>query len=438
MVPACQLCTLLLTEILIVVVLTLVNGALAMSELAVVSSRPARLKVLADQGNKGAAVAIRLAEDPGKFLSSVQIGITLVGILSGAFSGATLGLRLTGWLAQMGVAQNVADIVGVGVVVVLITYISLILGELVPKQVALRNPEGVASRVAPPMALLAKVGTPIVWLLDVSGKLVLRLLGQSGQSEEVVTEEEVRTIIAEATTAGVLETEEHSMISGVMRLADRSARGIMTPRPDVVTIDIRDAYEISLQTILSTNHTKVLVADGDEDSIMGVISLSDLLPAMAAGQQPDLRKLVRSMPVVMEHADAFDVVEAIRNSPAQMALVVDEYGHFEGIVTYGDILEVITGVYNEEPGDEPAIAQREDGSWLVAGWMPVDDFSERFKLNIPKDARYETLAGYILSILNHLPKLGESFERDGWRFEVIDLDGHRIDKVLVTAVASAT
>lgn len=423
----------MLTEIIIVVVLVLVNGALAMSELAIVSSRPARLRVLADQGNKGAAQAIRLAENPGRFLSTVQIGITLVGILSGAFSGATLGLRLSEWLRDVGLASNVADVLGVGLVVVVITYGSLILGELVPKQIALRNPEGVSARVAPPMTLLALVGTPIVWFLDVSGKFVLRLLGQGGQAEESVTEEEVRTIIAEATTAGIFETEEHSMISGVMRLADRSARGLMTPRPDVETLDVEDSYEENLAIILATSHSKLLVQEGDADSILGVLALSDLLPALASGQQPDLRKLVKPVPVVMEHADALDVVEEIRKSSAQMALVVDEYGHFEGIITFGDVLEVITGVYNEEPGDEPALVQRADGSWLVAGWMPVDDLAERFKIPVPKDARYETLAGYVLYNLNHLPAVGEYFERDGWRFEVIDLDGHRIDKVLVAS-----
>lgn len=422
----------LLTEIIIVVVLILVNGALAMSELAVVSARPARLKVLAEQGNTGAAAAIKLAENPGRFLSSVQIGITLVGILSGAFSGATLGLRLSEWLRAVGVPYNIADVGGVGVVVVLITYGSLILGELVPKQIALRNPEAMASRVAQPMTVLALVGTPIVWLLDVSGKLVLRLLGQSGQSEESVTEEEVRTIIAEATSAGVFETEEHSMISGVMRLADRSARGLMTPRLDVVVVDVEDSYEENLQTILATSHSKVLVQEGDADSILGVLSLADLLPALAAGQQPDLRKLTKPAPVVMEHADALDVVEAIRGSAAQMALVVDEYGHFEGIITYGDVLEVITGVYHAEPGDEPALVQRQDGSWLVAGWMPVDEFSDALKVAIPRDAKFETVAGYVLSIINRLPKVGETFEHNGWKFEVVDIDGRRIDKVLMT------
>ena len=421
----------MLTEIIIVVVLILVNGALAMSELAVVSARSARLKVLVEQGNKGAAVALRLAEEPGKFLSSVQIGITLVGILSGAFSGATLGSRLSQWLATVGVPANIADVGGVGLVVVVITYASLILGELVPKQIALRNPEAMASRVAQPTALLALVGTPIVWLLDISGQLVLRLLGQSGEAEESVTEEEVRTIIAEATTAGVLETEEHSMISGVMRLADRSARGLMTPRPDVAVIDLDDAYAENLAVILAARHSRILVQEGDADAILGVIVVAELLPSLAKGEEADLRKLIRSVPVVMEHAEALDVIEAIRHSTVKMALVVDEYGHFEGIVTFGDVLEVITGIYNEEPGDEPAVVERDDGSWLIAGWMPVDDFSERFKVPVPRDARYETLAGFVLSNMNHLPGVGESFQIEGWRFEVVDLDGHRIDKILL-------
>ncbi|KKC39921.1 DNA-binding protein [Devosia epidermidihirudinis] len=420
---------------MIVVVLTIVNGLLAMSELAVVSARPARLRNMADQGNTGAAVALRLAEDPGKFLSSVQIGITLVGILSGAFSGATLGLRLTEWLRELGVAGSVADVLGVGIVVVLITYISLILGELVPKQIALRDAESVASRVAPAMKLLAAIGSPIVWLLDVSGKFVLRLLGQSGETEEKVTEEEVKTIIAEATTAGVFESDEHSMISGVMRLADRSARGLMTPRLDVDVVDLSDDSSEIRKVILGTHRSRLLVQDGDSDSIIGVVAIKDIIGVFANGQPLDLRKFVQQVPVVMDHADALDVVRAIRNSTVHMALVVDEYGHFEGIVTSGDILEVITGVFQEETGDDPALVKREDGSYLVAGWMPVDEFSERLKLHIPKDAKFETVAGYVLSIINRLPAVGETFEHDGWKFEVVDLDGRRIDKVLMTKLA---
>ncbi len=422
----------LFAEILIVVVLTIVNGLLAMSELAVVSARPARLRAMADQGNKGAATAIRLAEDPGKFLSSVQIGITLVGILSGAFSGATLGLRLTVWLESVGVASSVADVLGVGVVVVLITYISLIIGELVPKQIALRDAEGVAARVAPSMKLLAAVGSPIVWILDISGKLVLRLLGQGGESEEKVTEEEVKTIIAEATTAGVIESDEHSMISGVMRLADRSARGLMTPRLDVDVVDLSDDTDEMRRTILDTHRSRLLVQDGDADSIIGVVAIKDIIGVFANGLPLDIRKFVQPVPVVMDHADALDVVRAIRNSTVHMALVVDEYGHFEGIVTSGDILEVITGVFQEETGDDPALVKREDGSYLVAGWMPVDEFGDRLKIAIPRDAKYETVAGYVLSIINRLPAVGETFEHNGWKFEVMDLDGRRIDKVLMT------
>ncbi|MDB5613298.1 MAG: HlyC/CorC family transporter [Devosia sp.] len=422
----------LYVEILIVVVLTIVNGLLAMSELAVVSARPARLRIMAEQGNHGAATAIKLAEDPGKFLSSVQIGITLVGILSGAFSGATLGLRLTTWLESVGVSDNIADVLGVGVVVVLITYISLILGELVPKQIALRDAEGVASRVAPAMRIVAIVGSPIVWVLDVSGKLVLRLLGQAGESEEKVTEEEVKTIIEEATTAGVFERDEHSMISGVMRLADRSARGLMTPRLDVDVVDLSDDGDEIRRTILSTHRSRLLVQDGDADSIIGVVAIKDIISVFANGQPLDVRKFVQPVPVVMEHADALDVVRAIRNSTVHMALVVDEYGHFEGIVTSGDILEVITGVFQEETGDDPALVKREDGSYLVAGWMPVDEFGDKLKIAIPRDAKYETVAGYVLSIINRLPNVGETFEHNGWKFEVVDLDGRRIDKVLMT------
>lgn len=424
--------TTLYIEILIVVVLTIVNGLLAMSELAVVSARPARLRSMSEQGNRGAATALELANDPGKFLSSVQIGITLVGILSGAFSGATLGSRLSDALLGMGLNAGAANILGVGSVVVIITYMSLILGELVPKQIALRDAEMVAARVAGPMKMLATIGSPIVWILDVSGKFVLRLLGQGGESEEKVTEEEVKTIIAEATTAGVIESDEHSMISGVMRLADRSARGLMTPRLDVEVIDLSDDNDELRRTILNTHRSRLLAQDGDADSIIGVIAVKDIISVFANGQPLDLRKYVRQVPVVMDHADALDVVRAIRNSTVHMALVVDEYGHFEGIVTSGDILEVITGVFQEETGDDPPLVEREDGSWLVAGWMPVDEFSDRLKVAIPRDAKYETVAGYVLSIINHLPVVGETFEHNGWKFEVLDLDGRRIDKILMS------
>ena len=424
----------MLTEILIVVALTIVNGLLAMSELAVVSSRTARLKVLSDQGNKGAATAMRLAEDPGRFLSTVQIGITLVGVLSGAFSGATLGTRLSEWLGTHGFSASVSDTLGVGLVVVAITYLSLILGELVPKQIALRDPERVAARVAPAMWLLSKIGAPIVFLLDVSGKAVLRLLGQKGESEEKVTEEEVRTIIAEAETAGVLERDEREMIAGVMRLADRSARALMTPRREVEVIDLEDSAEEIRQQLRATRRSRLPVQDGEADAIIGVIVVKDLIEFLQAGDTQDLRALVQETPIVMDTADSLHVLREIRSSRVHMALVFDEYGHFEGIITPGDVLEAIIGAFQEEEEDEPAIVTRADGSYLVAGWMQVDEFSHELGIPIPRDADFQTVAGFILAELNHLPNVGESFDKGHWRFEVVDLDGRRIDKILVTRI----
>ncbi len=425
----------MLVELLIVIVLILVNGLLAMSELAVVSSRPARLKVLAAGGNRGAAVALKLAEDPGKFLSSAQVGISLIGILSGAFSGATLGERLTAWLLEQGVSSSVADALGVGGVVVAITYVSLILGELVPKQLALRDAEHIAARAAPTMALIASVGAPLVWLLDITSRGVLLLLGQRAGSEDRVTDEEVKTIIAEAESQGVLETDERNMISGVMRFADRSARGLMTPRLDVELIDLSETQEESLRKLRATHRSMLPVQDGGPDSIVGVIVRKDLIDLFADGAQIDIRALVRQAPVVMDRSDALSVLRAIRSSVVHMALVFDEYGHFEGIVTSGDILEAITGGFQEEEGDEPAYVTREDGSHLVSGWMPADEFKDKIGVPVPRDAEYETVAGYILAELNHLPVAGEVFERGSWRFEVVDLDGRRIDKVLVSRLS---
>ncbi|MGE7471228.1 hemolysin family protein [Bosea sp. NPDC003192] len=416
---------------MVVIVLTVINGVLAMSELAVVSSRPARLKVLSDQGSKGAAKAIRLAENPGRFLSTVQIGITLVGVLSGAFSGATLGARLSEWLGTHGFSNAAADALGVGTVVVLITYLSLIIGELVPKQIALRDAERVASRVAPAMMVLAKIASPLVWLLDTSGKLVLALLGQKGESEETVTEEEVRTIIAEAENAGVLERDEREMISGVMRLADRSARALMTPRREVEVIDLSDTLDEIRAQIRSTRRNRLPVQDGEADSIIGIIEMKELFEALA-DDKVELRSLVREAPVVLDTTGALDVLRAIRATHVHMALVFDEYGHFEGIITSSDVLEAITGAFQDEDEEEPAIVTRADGSFLVAGWMQVDEFSHELGIHVPRDADYQTVAGFVLAEMNRLPNVGESFEKGHWRFEVVDLDGRRIDKLLVS------
>lgn len=424
----------MLTEIAIVVALIVLNGALAMSELAIVSARPARLRPRAEAGSRGAAAALRLAETPGRFLSAVQIGITAVGVLSGAFSGATLGQRLAGWLAARGLDADLAGSLGVALVVVAITYASLILGELVPKQVALRDPEAVAIRVAPAMVLLSRVAAPLVVLLDLSGRLVLRLFGQGGERGSRVTEEEVHVILSEAQAEGVIEHEERAMLSGVMRLADRTARGLMTPRPDVEMLSLDAAPDDTLAAIRRTGRPRLPVADGD-GNVLGVLYVTDAFAALSEGRPFDLRGLIREVPVVFESADAIDVIGILRRSPNHMALVYDEYGAFQGIVTTGDILEAITGAFAEEIAEEPSMVDRGDGSFLVAGWMKADEFCDRFGLSRDLAGDYDTVAGLVLNQLHRMPALGEKVAVGAVTIEVLDLDGRRIDKVLVNRSA---
>jgi putative hemolysin len=424
-------------ELAIVAVLILVNGLLAMSELAVVSSRKVRLQALVDRGVTGSRRALALASNPGRFLSTVQIGITLVGVLSGAFSGATLGLRLSDWLIEVGLPPRAADPIGVGVVVAVITFASLIVGELVPKQIALRNPERVAVRVAPAMTLLAQVASPLVWLLDVSGRLVLRLIGHRAGTQANVTEEEIRTVIAEAESIGLIEPGERQMISAVMRLGDRPVRAVMTPRPEVDMIDLNADDDTIRRTLADSIHSRLPVYEGSPDEMLGIIQAKDLVDAYLRGEQPDIRAHVRAAPVIPDTADALDVVDIIKQSPIHLGLVHDEYGHFEGVVTNADILEAIVGAFRTDEGAaEPDAVQRDDGSWLVSGLMPVDELAERLAIPMPQtDGGYHTVGGFVLNQLGHLPEVGERFEAYGWRFEVIDLDGRRIDKVLASRIA---
>jgi magnesium and cobalt exporter, CNNM family len=424
-------------EIAIVTVLILLNGLLAMAELAVVSSRRSRLQAMADRNVVGSRRALALASDPGKFLSTVQIGITLVGVISGAFSGATLGLRLGDWLADLGIASGIAEPLGVAIVVALITYASLIVGELVPKQIALRNPEKIAVRVAPAMTMLAKVGSPLVWLLNVSGRVLLRALGHKAQSRTNVTEEDVRTLVAEAETAGVLEPGERAMISGVMRLGDRPVRAVMTPRPEVDMIDLTAEPDEVRRAIFESVHSRLPVHEGVPDGMLGVVQAKDILDAYLRGETPDIRTKVRHAPTLPATADALDVLESIKGSPVHMALIHDEYGHFEGVVTNADILEAIVGTFetDEGPAEVDAI-QRDDGSWLISGTMPVDEMAERLAISLPKERGYHTAAGFVLNQLGQLPKVGELCDALGWRFEILDLDGRRIDKILATRIPS--
>ncbi|MDB5652558.1 MAG: DNA-binding protein [Tardiphaga sp.] len=424
-------------ELGIVTVLIVINGLLSMSELAIVSSRPARLAGLVEKGVKGSRRALALASDPGKFLSTVQIGITLIGVLSGAISGATLGQRLTDLLLQLGVSKGLADGFGVGIVVSVITYASLIVGELVPKQIALRDPEAVAVRVAPAMVWMARISLPLVWLLDRSGKALLWLLGQRGEAEGKISEDEIRTLVTEAETAGVLEPGEKEMIAGVMRLGDLPVGAVMTPRHEVAMIDLADDIAEIHAEIAGSNHSRFAVFDGDRDSAIGIIQAKDLLDVYLTGQTPDLRALVREAPVIPDSVDARDVVAILRDSPVHMGLVHDEYGVFQGVVTSADILESIVGSFHTEDGPaESAFHRREDGSYLIAGWMPAVEFAALLHIELPLQQRpYQTFAGFLLQEFGKIPDVGDHVVAHGWRFEVMDLDGRRIDKVLASQVA---
>jgi len=419
----------MLLEIAVILILIAVNGTLAMSELAVVSARPARLSRLARQGKRGAAIALSLAEHPGRFLSTVQIGITLVGVLSGAFSGATIGPRLSAVLLATGVPEAVAEPLGVGVVVVAITYLSLIIGELVPKQIALMAPEAVAARIAPTMLLLSRMAAPLVWLLDHSGKIVLAMLGKSGRRTSRVSDEEVRAIIAEAELAGVIEPDESDMLEGVMRIADRSARRLMTPRPDVVSIRISDSRRHILGKFLESGHARLPLLADEIDRVIGILRLRDLLERSEAEFNP--LGIVRESPNVHDSLPATKVIERLRTAPDHMLLVFDEHGHFEGLITPMDILGAITGGFSEDIEDEPKVVERKDGSLLVAGWMPVDEFADRLGLELEEDRAFQTVAGLVLDRTAEIPEIGQTVEVGGWQIEVVDIDGHRIDKLLV-------
>ncbi len=422
-------------ELTLVVLLILLNGFLAMSELAVVSSRLARLRALESAGVSGAATAIRLAEDPSKFLSTVQIGITLVGVLAGAFSGATLAERLGLYLAEQGMAETWADAVSLVGVVAIVTYLSLIIGELVPKQIALGNPERVAAFVARPLLWIGRIFAPAVMLLDVSSRLVLKLLGREGKSQETVTEEEIKMLVAEAESAGVLDPAEKQMISGVLRFGDRPVSALMTPRHEVDWVDLEDKQSEIRQKLTASRHSRLPVGKGSVDEVVGIVQAKDLLNAYLSGEAVDIRGHVKDAPIIHESADALEMLEVLKRATVHMALVVDEYGTFQGVVTSGDILEAIAGAFREQGEESEDAVRRDDGSWLLSGSMPRDELSDLLLLPIPADAMFHTLAGFMLDNLKRMPKVGDSVVVGGWRLEVVDMDGRRIDRVLAQRMA---
>ena len=425
------------TDLLIIIGLIVLNGVFAMSELAIVSAKTSRLQQAASKGSKGAATAISLASDPGKFLSTVQIGITLVGIISGAYSGASLGGPTGERLAMLGVPQQYAAEIGFASVIAITTYATLVIGELVPKQIALRAAVPISLVMARPMAILARVAAPLVWLLDASSGVLIRLLGVRPSGQSSVTAEELHMLFAEATRSGVIESEQHQMLQGVVRLAQRPVRELMTPRTEVDWIDA-DADAAAIRAAIDTSpHSLMPVAEGSADRVLGVVKVRDILTRLIAKEPIDLRALMVKTEVVPDQLDAVDALRVLQQAEIAMAMVHDEYGHLDGIVTPVDLLTALVGNFlsDQDGAEGPGVVEREDGSLLVSGSLSVDVLADRLGLEYGDDREFGTAAGYALHVLKRLPGEGDYFTDQGWRFEVVDMDGRRIDKLLVSREA---
>jgi putative hemolysin len=421
-------------DVVLLLALIALNGVLAMSELAIVSSREARLRAMARSGSRGAQCALDLAAEPGRFLSTVQSGITLIAIFAGAFSGEALGEPTSQRLQLLGIDPDTSHTVGFAVVIVLTTYVSLVIGEIVPKQIALRSPEPIAAVMSRPMHLLSRITAPFVWLLDRSSLLIFKLFGFDRESKNQVTAEELHLVVAEAQNAGVLEESERAIISGIVRLADRPVREVMTPRTEIDWIDAGSTSAEIEKALLETAHTRIPVADGSVENIVGVIEIRDVVSALLEQRPLDLRTLCRKAPVIPDLMDAMDALAVLRNAEVPLALVHDEYGHLDGIVTPGSILAALAGTFAHdiEKGEEPPLVEREDGSWLISGAANADLLADRLGVAMPDERDYSTVAGFALSVLKHLPETGEKFRHDGWSFEIVDMDGRKIDKLIAS------
>jgi len=422
-------------DLFIIAGLILINGLFSMSELAIVSARAARLRVSAEKGSGAARTALELAADPGKFLSTVQIGITLIGIIAGAYSGASLGGPVGERLAALGVPARFAGEAGFTLVIIATTFASLVVGELVPKQLALRMAEPVAIVMARPMAWLARIMAPFVWLLDTSSALILRLFSIRGGGQEQLTAEELQMIFAEATRSGVIEEEERAMMTGVMRLAERPVRELMTPRNQIDWIDVNAGEEALRAKIEASPHSMLPVAEeGSPDNIVGILKVREVLAALVAGRPVEIAAMMKKAEVIPDQLDAMDALRKLQQAEVTMAMVHDEYGHLEGLVTTSDMLAALAGAFvgHQDEGDEPMVVERSDGSLLVSGAMPADALADRLGMPLPDDREYATVAGYILAALRKVPQEGEFFTDRGWRFEVVDMDGLKIDKILVS------
>ncbi|TLU73085.1 hemolysin family protein [Lichenicoccus roseus] len=419
----------MLFSVFLVLLLVLLNGVFAMGELALISARRPRLAVLERRGVPGADRARKLAEDPQRFLPTVQVGITLVSIIEGTFGGARIASSLTPYLERVAVLRPFANQLALTLVVIVITALMLVLGELVPKQLALRRPEVIAARLALPLVVLSRVATPAVWLLSRSSSLVLRLAGIRREPRQTVTEEELRAVLAEGAQAGVFEHEERNMIERLLRLADRPVRAIMTPRNELSWLERQAGREEIVAALKTGIHTRLVVCDGDVDNPVGVILVKDALDLMLDGHELSVDALMRAPQVVPETISAFDALERLRGLPIGLLLVLDEYGSFEGIVTSADVFAAIVGDH-AEPGAKPVPTHVHDGVVSLDGTLAADEVKDRLLLgDLPAEGSYHTLAGLILALLRRVPAVGDKVAFSGWMFEVVEMDGRRVQRV---------
>jgi putative hemolysin len=424
-------------EILIILLLPIANALFVMSELAIVSARKVRLQQMANQGDRKARAALELANAPNQFLAIVQVGITLLIILSGAFGEGTVAKRLLPILSRIPLLVPYREAIASGIAILLITYLTLIIGELVPKRLALNNPERIAAAVAIPMQMFANIASPVVYLLSASTDLVVRLLGSGPSTDPQITEEEIRVLIEQGTEAGTFEEAEQDMVERVFRLGDRPVNALMTPRPDIVWLDLEDSAEENRNKMMDSAHSRFPVCQGGLDNVLGVIYVTDLLARSLSGQPLDLTASLRQPIFVPESTRGLKVLELFKQTGIHMAAVVDEYGVIQGLVTLNDIMvEIVGDVPSVNQMEEPQAVQREDGSWLLDGMLSVDEFFEIFDMEelLEHRGNYQTLGGFVITHLGRIPAAADHFEWKGMRFEVMDMDGNRVDKVLVVPV----
>ncbi|HRW47953.1 MAG: HlyC/CorC family transporter [Caldilineaceae bacterium] len=427
-----------LLDFAFLILLLIANGFLSMAEMAIVSSRRPRLQTLADDGKPGAARALALAEEPGDFLSTVQIGITAIGIFTGAFGGATLSVPVADLIARVPALASYAQPIAVFLVVLVTTYLSLIVAELTPKRIALNNPEQLAAVVAGPMTFLARLAHPLVVLLNRSSEWLARVLGVRPSGAPAVTDEEVRIMLQQGAQTGIFEPIEEEIVTQVFRLSDRRASAIMTPRTDIDWIEVGQSEQEIRDLIMESSHSRFPLAEAGLDHVVGVVFVRDLLLQRMTGATADLQSIARPALFLPESMTALDVIESMRESRSHMALIINEYGGLEGLVTINDIVEAILGSVEElGPEDDMEIVEREDGSWLVDGMLSVDEFQDYFRVpDLPArdELDYQTVGGMIMAILERVPAVGSHVRVDGLRLEVVDMDGRRVDKVLVQKV----